>query len=113
MNLTTLSSDSVQLHNDTPRLPESTKVRKDSGKGGLTDLDLGLKLDAARALASSGYYCKLNVSLSAIGGAGLSDVTDVDVLALNYDVAFRPTTIAISCKSGESKGLGLGREIFY
>jgi hypothetical protein len=113
MNLTTLSSGSVQLSSRTEKSERPQKPKRESGKGGTTDLDLPLKLQAARALASSGYYCKINVSLSAVGGAGLSDVTDVDVLALRHDVSFRPTTIVVSCKSGESKALGVSREIFY
>jgi hypothetical protein len=88
-------------------------MKRESGKGGTSDLDLSLKLQAARVLAASGYYCKVNVSLSAVGGHGLSDVTDVDVLALKHDVNFRPTTIAVSCKSGESKTQSVSREVFY
>lgn len=98
-------------------MPEKTsrpsKSKKESGKGGIADLDLPLKLHAAKALSASGYYCKVNVSLSSVGGHGLSDVTDVDVLAIRNEVTFRPTTMAVSCKSGEAKSLSPSREIFY
>lgn len=141
MNLTTSSNDSVRSRDvsdtssndsvpsrETPvgsasdsersRTSERTprgiiKSKKESGKGGVTDLDLPLKLHTAKALSASGYYCKVNVSLSAVGGHGLSDVTDVDVLAIRNDVTFRPTTMAISCKSGEARSLSPSREIFY
>jgi hypothetical protein len=127
MNLTTSSSDSVPLPNAMETAPRDTgasrnvsdktskasKPKKETGKGGVTDLDLSLKLQAAKALSASGYYCKINVSLSAVGGHGLSDVTDVDVLAIRSDVTFRPTTMAVSCKSGEARSLSPSREIFY
>jgi hypothetical protein len=113
MNLTTLSSGSVQSSSRSEKTERPVKAKKESGKGGTTDLDLSLKLQAARALSASGYYCKVNVSLSAVGGQGLSDVTDVDVLALRYDVGFRPATVAVSCKSGESKTQSVSREVFY
>jgi hypothetical protein len=76
------------------------------------DQDLPLKLRVASALAISGYYSRINVNLSATSGLGLSDVTDVDVLATRYDVTFKQDAIAISCKSGEAKGR-LSHEIFY
>jgi hypothetical protein len=127
MNLTTSLSDSDRLpntsetsssdpgapHDVSDKTPRMAKPKKESGKGGVTDLDLPLKLQAARALSASGYYCKVNVSLSALGGHGLSDVTDVDVLAIRHDVTFRPTTMAVSCKSGEARSLSPSREIFY
>src|SRR5580704_17671289 len=46
-------------------------------------------------------------------GHGLSDVTEFDVLAIRHDVTFRPTTMAVICKSGEAKSLSPSREIFY
>ncbi len=39
--------------------------------------------------------------------------TDVDVLGIRYDVTLNPSAIAVSCKSGESKGLSPSKEIFY
>jgi len=75
------------------------------------DLDGDLKLGAAAALASSGYYCKINVSLSALAGEALADVTDVDVLAVRHDITFAPRMVAVSCKSGGS--LSVSKELFY
>src|ERR1035438_7883254 len=86
MNLTTSSSDSGPSRNMSgtsssesgpplaPATSRPSRSKKESGKGGVTDLDLPLKLHAAKALSASGYYCKVNVSLSAVGGHGLSDV---------------------------------------
>jgi hypothetical protein len=64
------------------------------------DQDLSLKLQVASALATSGYYARINVGLSATSAKGLSDVTDIDVLGSQYDVTFNARTIAVSCKSG-------------
>ncbi len=77
------------------------------------DQDLPLKLPVAAALARSGYYTRINIALSATSKHRLSDVTDVDVLALRHDIGFNQDVVVISCKSGRSKGLSLAREIFY
>jgi hypothetical protein len=77
------------------------------------DQDLPIKLQVASALATNGYYARINVGLSATTSKGLADVTDVDVLATRYDITFSPESIAISCKSGESKGLSPAKEVFY
>jgi len=76
-----------------------------------TDLDFDLKLKTAVALAASGYSCRLNVALSAVGDSGLADVTDIDVLAIGRDVTFMPRVICVSCKSGEN--LVVAKELFY
>lgn len=72
-----------------------------------------LKLRVASALATSGYYTRINVALSATSARRLADVTDVDALALRYDPTFNQNAIAVTCKSGASKTLGPAREIFY
>jgi len=77
------------------------------------DQDLPIKLRIADALAANGYYVRTNVGLSATSARGLADVTDVDVFATRYDITFNPSTIAVSCKSGESKGQSPAKEIFY
>jgi hypothetical protein len=77
------------------------------------DLDLPLKLQVAGALASSGYFSRVNVLLSASGSHGLADVTDIDVLAIRYDVMFKREVVAVSCKGGTSKTLSAAREAFY
>jgi hypothetical protein len=77
------------------------------------DLDHPLKLMLASALAASGHYTRINVLLSATSSRGLADVTDIDVLAIRYDLMFRRDAIALSCKSGASKGLSPAREAFY
>lgn len=116
MNFQTLSTDSVPSRKG-PRRPLAGEAKlrssKASGKGGREDLDLPLKLQVANALSTSGYYCKLSVSLSATSGTRLADVTDVDVLAIRHDLTFRPTIIAASCKSGEARSLSPAREIFH
>src|ERR1700722_12732779 len=77
------------------------------------DLDLSLKLQVAAALAASGYYSRINVLLSATGSRGLADVTDIDVLAIRYDLMFKRDVVAVSCKAGAAKGLSPAREAFY
>jgi hypothetical protein len=89
------------------------KQERSAGKPSKKDQDLPLKLRVASAVAASGYYTRINVALSATSARGLADVTDVDVFGTRYDVTFSPTTIAVSCKSGESRGLSPAREIFY
>jgi hypothetical protein len=75
------------------------------------DLDFGLKLRTAAALSASGYSCRLNVALSAVGDVGLADVTDIDVLAIGRDVTFTPHLICASCKAGMN--VGIAKELFY
>jgi hypothetical protein len=94
--------------NGTPASPKGiarTPAKKDQ--------DLPTKLRIADALATNGYYVRINVGLSATSARGLADVTDVDVLGMRYDITFNPSTIAVSCKSGESKGQSPAKEIFY
>ncbi|MGA7238846.1 MAG: hypothetical protein WBY44_24400 [Bryobacteraceae bacterium] len=86
------------------------------GKGkrpGGKDLDLTLKLQVAGALAACGYHSRINVLLSATGARGLADVTDIDVLAIRYDLMFKREVVAVSCKSGAAKTLSPAREAFY
>jgi hypothetical protein len=85
------------------------KARRQGGK----DLDQALKLQIAAALASSGYYGRTNVLLSATGSRGLADVTDIDVLAIRYDLMFKRDVVAVSCKAGAAKALSPAREVFY
>lgn len=75
------------------------------------DLDFGLKLKTASAMAASGYSCRLNVPLSAVGEVGLADVTDIDVLAIGRDITFTPRMICVSCKAGEN--IAVAKELFY
>jgi len=63
---------------------------------------LPAKLRIAPAVATNGYYVRINVGLSATHAKGLADVTDIDVLGMRYDITFNPS-IAVSCKSGEAK----------
>jgi hypothetical protein len=111
MNLPTSSTSSDRSAKQAK--PRSAKASRIGGKGGRDDLDLSLKLRAAAALAASGYYCKLNVALSAVTGRGLGDVTDVDVLGIRHDLGFSNLIVAVSCKSGEARSLSPGKEIFY
>ena len=89
--------------------PAKGKAKRPAGK----DLDLSLKLQVAAALAASGYYTKINVLLSATSSRGLADVTDIDVLAIRYDLMFKRDAVAVSCKAGTSKTLSAAREAFY
>jgi hypothetical protein len=77
------------------------------------DQDLPAKLVIADALATNGYYVRINVGLSATTARGLADVTDVDVLGMRYDITFTPSAIAVSCKSGEARSQSPAKEIFY
>jgi len=79
----------------------------------LRDHDLPIKLAVGASLATSNYYTRINVGLSATSSRGLGDVTDIDVLGLKYDLTFNPEVIAVSCKSGNSKSLSPAREVFY
>jgi hypothetical protein len=75
------------------------------------DLDFDLKLKTAAALSASGYSCRLNVALSAVGDTGLADVTDVDVLAISRDLTFTPRVMCVSAKAGTN--LVVAKELFY
>jgi hypothetical protein len=123
MSLPTLSSNSKrsdeksdQRQNKTPPAAagraKGSRIRSQRIQSKKDD-DLPVKLQVASALSTSGHYARINVVLSAISSRGLADVTDVDVLGIRYDFTFSPTTIAVSCKSGESKSLSPAREIFY
>ena len=70
-----------------------------------------MKLRVAAALAARGYYCNINVRLSATAESGLIDVTDADVLAIAHDLTFAPRIIAATCKSGQK--VSLAKEVFY
>ncbi len=86
--------------------------KKNSVRKGCTkDLDYPLKLLAASTLGACGYYCRLNVIVSATNEKGLSNITDIDTLAIRYDLTFKPHLIAISCKSGTN--FNVAHEIFY
>src|SRR3974377_952554 len=85
------------------------KAKRPGGK----DLDLPLKLQVASALAACGYYTRVNVLRSATSSRGLADVTDIDVLAIRYDLMFKRDAVAVSCKSGAAKTLSAAREAFY
>lgn len=87
----------------------ANKPKRQAGK----DLDQPLKLRIASALASSGYYSRTNVLLSATGSRGLADVTDIDVLAIRYDLMFKRDVVGVSCKAGAAKTLSPAREVFY
>ena len=93
--------------------PREASQPRSAPKQSKKDQDLPLKLQVASALAANGYYTRINVGLSATSTRGLADVTDVDVLGTRYDITFSPSTIPVSCKSGESKGLSPAREIFH
>lgn len=105
-------ASSDQVSRGAIRVPKTGQSRF-SKRQSKKDQDLPLKLRVASTLATGGYYVRINVGLSATSARGLADVTDVDVLATRYDITFSANTIAVSCKSGESKSLSPAREIFY
>lgn len=110
MNLPTSSSDSDRSKTAVKTRPrESRKSEQKAAR----DQDEPLKLEVASALATSGYYSRINVGLSATSARGLSDVTDIDVLGLKHDLTFNQNAIAITCKSGASRSLSPAREVFY
>ena len=109
MNLPDSSSSSKR----SSAKPAATAQGRSRQRQPRKDLDLPLKLQVASALARNEYYALVNVALSAIDTRGLADVTDIDVFATRYDLMFRPSTIAVSCKAGESRSLSPAREIFY
>jgi len=108
------SSNSSSLSDGSPHpAAANSKARGFADQQSRTDLDLALKLRVGAALSTSGYYTRVNVGLSATSAHRLADVTDVDVLAMRYDLTFSQDTIAVSCKTGGSKALSPAREIFY
>jgi hypothetical protein len=110
MNLPTSSSDSDRSKTAVKTRPrESRKSEQKAAR----DQDEPLKLMVASALATSGYYSRINVGLSATSARGLSDVTDIDVLGLKHDLTFNQNAIAVTCKSGASRSLSPAREVFY
>lgn len=109
MNLTTLSSASSPSEREERPGSDRNRTYRQPGK----DLDLPLKLQMASALAASGYYSRINVLLSATGSRGLADVTDIDVLAIRYDLMFKRDAVAVSCKAGASRAISPAREAFY
>jgi hypothetical protein len=109
--MSSTTSSNVSSPSDVP--PETPAVKSKSKRPAAKDLDLPLKLRVAAALATSGYYSRINVLLSATGSRGLADVTDIDVLAIRYDLMFKRDVIAVSCKGGASKTLSPAREAFY
>ena len=109
MSLTTSSSESRPSEKGAIDTPIPGKNKRPPGK----DLDLPLKLQIASALAASGYYSRINVLLSATGSRGLADVTDIDVLAIRYDLMFKRDVVAVSCKAGSARTLSPAREVFY
>lgn len=76
-----------------------------------SEQDLELKLKVAGTLGACGYVCKTNVILSTVKKGGLSDVTDVDVVAIRHDVSFSPFIVGVSCKSG--RRVNPATEIFH
>lgn len=79
-------------------------------KQAASEKDYILKLETAQALCSAGYFVRINVALSepplsARGGQKLTDITDVDVLAVAFAMDFHPDIVCVSCKAGSSKGL--------
>jgi hypothetical protein len=79
-------------------------------KASLSEKDYLLKLETAQALCNAGYFVRVNVALSepplsANGGQKLTDITDVDVLAMTFATDFHPDMVCVSCKAGSSKSL--------
>jgi len=109
------SQESLSAPNKSKQMSKpDSKVSADPRKHKLLrDRDLSIKLAVGAALATSSYYTRVNVGLSATSSRGLGDVTDIDVLGLKYDLTFNSEAIAVSCKSGNSKSLSPAREIFY
>lgn len=105
--------DSSSVSRQSDATVEASSAKGKAKRQPSKDLDLGLKLQVASALATSGYYSRINVLLSATGSRGLADVTDIDVLAIRYDLMFNREAVAVSCKGGASKALSPAREAFY
>lgn len=92
------------------RVSESPAVAQPKDKQALSEKDYILKLESAQALCAAGYYVRINVALSepplsARGAPKLTDITDVDVLAIAFAMDFHPDIVCVSCKAGSSKGL--------
>ena len=103
--------DSLNYYNQSEK--SKNKANTVKSKQSKKDKDLPLKLKVSSALATTGYYTKINVGISAINERRLADVTDVDVLAIRFDQTFTRNMIAVSCKSGDARGFSPAREIFY
>ncbi len=99
---------SLQVSSSKSESESRKRSRKKTSQG---ERDLPLKLAAASALSASGYYCGINIILSAAQTAGLADVTDVDVLAVQHGVNFASRIIGVSCKGGTR--LSAAREVFH
>ena len=113
MNLPTSSNVSSPSETANKSTRRQQGFRKDERKLVARDQDEPLKLIVASALATSGYYTRINVGLSATSTRGLGDVTDIDVLGLKHDLTFNQNAIAVTCKSGISRSLSPAREVFY
>src|ERR1041385_4818831 len=75
---------------------------------GTKDLDRPLKLAAAQAMSSAGFYVRMNVRLSeprsaaAREGRWVSDITDVDVMGVVHTIDLRADISCMTCKGGTS-----------
>jgi hypothetical protein len=73
---------------------------------GTKDLDRPLKLAAAQAMSSAGFYVRTNVRLSeprnapTREGKWVSDITDVDVMGIVHTVDLRADISCMTCKGG-------------
>jgi hypothetical protein len=90
--------------------PSGDTVTQLKEKQVASEKDYILKLETSQALCSAGYFVRINVALSepplsAKGAPKLTDITDVDVLAVAFAMDFHPDILCVSCKSGSSKGL--------
>ena len=79
-------------------------------KASLSEKDYLLKLETAQVLCNAGYFVRVNVALSepplsARGAQKLTDITDVDVLAMTFATDFHADMVCVSCKAGSSKSL--------
>ena len=92
--------------------PSGNKSATNTRRG--KEADLGLKATTASALAANGYFCRVDVSLSAVNGGEInsSDAADVDVLAVRHDVTFHSHVMAVTCKVSGERSSSVAREIF-
>jgi len=107
MNLPNLSNQSDQH-----------KTKKKASPKKMSEKDLPLKLAAARAFMCQDYLAKINLGLSEtptgqVEKAFLSDITDIDVMAIKYHYDFTPYIVCMSCKGGRAKSLSPIKESFY
>ena len=110
----------MSLLNSSNQSEQQTKKMSDSSdyKKGRKDLDLRLKLEAARAFMCQGCFIKVNLGLSEplsklVEKRNLVDITDIDVMAIKYNYDFCAYTVCMSCKGGQAKNLSAIRESFY